>query len=154
MKLNEPVYIEEEVMCEEDAGLLNASPVWMEPARDLCIVAADLLSRIYRIYMTQVKAGADAINWGSIAKNSKEFKRYVEATGELQNVELKDIHYAGRLAFWINIYNTLMLHQHVIMVRLSSLLNLQLDRDLQIICTEEGYSLVTVNIKLETTAFP
>lgn len=104
---------------EEDNSdsILNGAFVFTETARDLCVVASDLLSmschpsflimmvlshicvcavacccvtvavgRVYRLYMSQMKIKESAVNWGAIARMSKEFKKFVEATAELQKV--------------------------------------------------------------------
>ncbi len=70
--------------------------------------------------------------------------RFVEATSELQKVDLVNVSYPGRLTFWINIYNTLMLHTHVVMVTNIPWV-LLINRDLQTIYTDEKPFLHTVN---------
>eukprot|EP01119_Soliformovum_irregulare_P009379 TRINITY_DN2264_c0_g1_i3.p1 TRINITY_DN2264_c0_g1~~TRINITY_DN2264_c0_g1_i3.p1 ORF type:complete len:1409 (+),score=408.49 TRINITY_DN2264_c0_g1_i3:529-4227(+) len=105
--------LETEGMSTDDE-ILN-SGLWTEPPRDLCEVASDLLAKIYRLYLSQMRVKEPQVNWGAIARISKDFKRFVDASAELQRVTLQDVCYPGRVTFWINIYNCLVLHLHCTM---------------------------------------
>lgn len=53
------------------------------------------------------------VDYRSIAKDDK-FKAYVQHTAELQRVQIKDATRQEKLAFFINIYNALVIHAFVI----------------------------------------
>jgi len=54
-------------------------------------------------------------DWGSVA-GSTEFHAFLYNTGELQNVDLKELQPYEALAFWVNIYNVLLLHLYIMKV--------------------------------------
>ncbi len=68
-------YIEEDQISDEEAGFLNMNTEWTDPPRDLCIVASELLGKIYRIYLNHLKSPEGSVNWSNISRNSKEFRR-------------------------------------------------------------------------------
>lgn len=50
----------------------------------------------------------------NVIRNSPEYQQFCEATTELQKVDLY-VCYPGLITFWINIFNCLVLHLHVVM---------------------------------------
>ena len=91
---------------------LNARRRWRgaataaRPARE---VAAALRGRITALYDRFLSEDGRDVDYAGM-RGSPEFAAYVEATGELQVVDLYALSKEERTAFFINVYNALVVH--------------------------------------------
>ncbi|KAJ3448525.1 ras gtpase-activating protein [Anaeramoeba flamelloides] len=54
-----------------------------------------------------------SIDWNAIKKSSK-YNEFVLGFGELKNVNLIDLNLSEKISFWINIYNSLLIHASIV----------------------------------------
>lgn len=92
---------------------LNMNKLWNESKRTAPQVMLDLLSTIHSVYKKYYVFGTniDHHYLDQIAKEP-QMAKFVEATGELQQVDLASLTQSERKAFWINAYNCLTLHTY------------------------------------------
>lgn len=69
-------------------------------------VAEDLRSRILALYDKHLASDGRAVDYKGLA-GDPEFSAFVDATAELQKVDMSSLSREERMAFWINIYNIL-----------------------------------------------
>jgi len=99
---------------EETDGCLNMSKISLgtksKPApvaTEIVIQIRDILSKIYAKTLTEK---GSKVRY-DLLKNSEEFtKDFMESVYLLQRVDLTTLNHNDKLAFWINIYNALVLH--------------------------------------------
>lgn len=91
---------------------LNGRQAWLKPARPASDVAEELRTRILELYDFALSPDGRSVNYGSL-EGSPEFESYVEATEELQKVDVNSLTREEKLAFWINTYNALVVHTMV-----------------------------------------
>lgn len=91
-------------------GALNARRRWRDsnprPARD---VAASLRRRILALYDAYLSEDGREVDYAGM-RGSAEFAAYVEAAAELQTVDLHALTRQERTAFFINVYNAMIVH--------------------------------------------
>jgi hypothetical protein len=69
-------------------------------------VAEDLRLRILRLYDRYLDESGRAVDYNGLAQDP-EFSAFVDATMELQKIDMSSLNRNGKMAFWINIYNIL-----------------------------------------------
>eukprot|EP00186_Timspurckia_oligopyrenoides_P005137 CAMPEP_0182443654 /NCGR_PEP_ID=MMETSP1172-20130603/2339_1 /TAXON_ID=708627 /ORGANISM="Timspurckia oligopyrenoides, Strain CCMP3278" /LENGTH=709 /DNA_ID=CAMNT_0024639007 /DNA_START=220 /DNA_END=2349 /DNA_ORIENTATION=- len=127
---------------DEDTPVLNMKRVWEagRPVRPAVDVSQDLITRLaylceehrlsiinarrLRRGVTGGSAGAlngspsslpegEMVDYQTLAK-SEEFRQYCFAAAELQRVDLFGLDHDEKLAFFVNVYNALCLHCHIL----------------------------------------
>ena len=81
-------------------------------ARPGVVVSGILRSLILSIYNDFLSADGRAVDYDGISRSEK-FTKYVIATSELQGVDVSVMNRNEKLAFFINIYNALVIHSTV-----------------------------------------
>jgi len=102
-----------------DARVLNRTLHWSSTGKlpqPAWLLAASLLTcigNIYRQYFTA--SGSGEINDGTLhcLTQSEAFQAFGNATAELQLIKVHNLSNNQKLVFWLNLYNTLMLHAYV-----------------------------------------
>ncbi|XP_064382280.1 uncharacterized protein LOC135331148 [Halichondria panicea] len=92
---------------------LNAQLSFACIPRPAVDVAKDLRRYIVEIYDDFLTADGAAVDYRGISA-SKKFERYVHATAELKRVDLSSLSREEKLAFFINMYNALVIHAFVV----------------------------------------
>jgi len=100
---------------------LNVKSYWTLPPRHAAVVAEELRNKIMALYELALSEDGTSVNY-SLLKNSEKFMEYAEATEELQNVDLYAMTPDEKKAFFINIYNALVIHAMVVKGEPSSFL--------------------------------
>lgn len=77
-------------------------------------VADDLRRYILEIYNDNISEDGLSVNYQGISKNRK-FEAYVKATAELKRVDLNNLSRDEKIAFFVNIYNALLIHAFVVL---------------------------------------
>lgn len=94
----------------EKSYILNNENAWSNKVRHPCEVASSLLLEISSVYLKLSSlATRNAVK--SLNKSTL-FKEFSFNACELQKAQLKGLSNDELLSFWINVYNTLMLHAH------------------------------------------
>ena len=75
---------------------------------------------ILRLYDKHLASDGKALNYKAL-KQDPVFKTYVNATAELQNVDVVSLSREERMAFFINIYNAVVVHALAVFGPASSL---------------------------------
>lgn len=88
---------------------LNAANLYVGQARDAKIVAEDVRGRILKLYDEFLSDDGRAVDYDGV-RQSDGFKDFVEACEELQRVNLNALSREERMAFFINLYNALVIH--------------------------------------------
>lgn len=102
-----------------DARVLNRTLHWSSTGKlpqPAWLLAASLLARIgdmYRDYFTE--SGSGEINDSTLLRltQSEAFHAFCNATAELQRTKVHNLSNNQKLVFWVNLYNTLMLHAYL-----------------------------------------
>ena len=91
-------------------GAMNARRRWRgsnrRPAR---LVASDLRARILSMYDEHLSQDGTFVDYAAMAK-SPAFEAYVDATAELQTVDLRELDRDEKIAFFLNVYNAMIVH--------------------------------------------
>lgn len=88
---------------------LNAGELFVDDARDAKTVVEDVRRRVSALYDDFLSADGRAFDYRGAAE-SAEFKAFVDVTRELQRVNLNALNRDQRTAFFINLYNALVIH--------------------------------------------
>lgn len=88
---------------------LNMASVYRGEAREAKIVVEDVRRRILKLYDEFLSEDGRAVNYDGI-RASEGFKEFVAASEELQRVNLNALSREERMAFFINVYNALVIH--------------------------------------------
>jgi len=72
-------------------------------------VSESLRQIILRLYDKHLASDGKALNYKAL-KQDPVFKTYVNATAELQNADVASLNREERMAFFINIYNAVVVH--------------------------------------------
>lgn len=88
---------------EKEGPLLNCRRIWYQNAREPLLVVSELLRRMLSLDFTNPKL-----------KDSAEMKELTAATAELQLVNINGLSRAQLLAFFLNAFNLMVLHGHVV----------------------------------------
>lgn len=86
---------------------------WGSKPRAASIIANELRERILSLYDKYLQPDGKAIDYTGLGRDP-EFRAYVVATGELQRVNLSGLDRNELMAFFINIYNALIIHATVV----------------------------------------
>jgi glutaredoxin len=107
------------LMCVQDIAMpiklstpLNSHFQWYGPARPASEVAISLRSLILKLYDTHLSPDGKRIAYKAL-KADPAFRQFVDATAELQNVQLSELLSLSReekMSFFINVYNALVIH--------------------------------------------
>ncbi|KAL4422375.1 hypothetical protein ABPG75_008572 [Micractinium tetrahymenae] len=93
---------------------LNGQFAWFGPARPTAQVAEAVRSRILRLYDRHLTGDGKKVNYAAL-RGDPEWADFVAATAELQKVDLAQLSSREeRMAFFINIYNALVVHALVV----------------------------------------
>mmetsp|Transcript_11124 Transcript_11124/g.34105 ORF Transcript_11124/g.34105 Transcript_11124/m.34105 type:complete len:558 (+) Transcript_11124:241-1914(+) len=112
---------------DEQTSILNMKRVWdsNRRARNAVDVSVDMITRLaclceeHRRSVLHNRSGVNPdakdedVDYAILAK-SHAFRQYALSTAELQAVDIASLDSEERLAFFINVYNTLCLHGHVV----------------------------------------
>ncbi|WAR22899.1 DPTOR-like protein [Mya arenaria] len=93
---------------DDDTHALNAGP------SDSGELGEDLRKLILKIYSSYLSADGRKVNYKGIG-DSSEFEHYVRLTKELVRVQIAEATRDEKLAFFINVYNALVIHANVTM---------------------------------------
>lgn len=77
---------------------LNEHIPWWGSARSASAVAADLRGRILTLYDAHLAADGTAVDYAALAQDAN-YGRYVDATAELQKVDLAELSREGGCTF-------------------------------------------------------
>ena len=91
------------------SDVYNGAFLWPKAARPASVVADDLRQRILNLYESFLSPDGRAVDYAGLGA-SEAFADYVRATGELQEVDLRALARDERVAFFVNIYNALVVH--------------------------------------------
>lgn len=72
-------------------------------------MSESLRQLILRLYDKHLTADGKALNYDALRKDPV-FKTYANATAELQTVDVASLNQQERMAFFINIYNAVVVH--------------------------------------------
>lgn len=72
-------------------------------------VSEDLRRKLLKLYDTHMSADGRQVNYTGLL-HDKGFRSYVDSTAELQKVNLGDLSGDEMKCFWINVYNSLIVH--------------------------------------------
>ncbi|GAQ80261.1 hypothetical protein KFL_000500130 [Klebsormidium nitens] len=100
---------------EEEAPIssaLNARKPFLKPARSATQVAGELRRRILELYDEALSKDGKSVSYSQLAA-SPTYAAYREATEELQRVDLYSMSRQEKMAFFINVYNALVVHGFV-----------------------------------------
>lgn len=98
---------------DDDTSALNAGPSDCDP-RPAGQLSEDIRKLILKIYSGFLSSDGRKVNYKGIGE-SIEFTRYVRLTKELVRVQIAEASREEKLAFFINIYNALVIHANVTM---------------------------------------
>ena len=91
------------------AAPLNARRRWRGARRDARVVAASLRERVLALYDAYLSSDGSRVDYAGM-RASPEFDAYVDAAAELQTVDVHALTRAERVAFFLNVYNALVVH--------------------------------------------
>ena len=100
---------------DEDVPFLNGRKKWNDPARDPLAITKEMRKRLDVLYArhTILADGNVTVNLNTLQEDM-EFENFEICACELQTVEVEAMNTPSKLAFFINIYNVLTLHGHVV----------------------------------------
>ncbi|CEG01687.1 Domain of unknown function DUF547 [Ostreococcus tauri] len=88
---------------------LNCAKLYVGESRDAKSVVEDVRNRILKLYDEFLSADGRAVDYAGL-RASAGFKDFVESSEELQRVNLNALSREERIAFFINVYNALVIH--------------------------------------------
>ena len=97
---------------DDDSNALNAGVTSDCEPRPASELGEDLRRLILSIYNKHLSADGKKVNYTAIG-DEPDFKKYIEKTAELKRVQIEDATREEKLAFFINIYNALVIHAFV-----------------------------------------
>ena len=90
--------------------VFNGQMLWPFGApRPASQVAESLRLKILNLYESYLSPDGNAVDYENLGK-SEEFKDYVRSTAELREVDLNPLSREEKIAFFVNIYNALVVH--------------------------------------------
>eukprot|EP00277_Geminigera_cryophila_P040672 CAMPEP_0173100170 /NCGR_PEP_ID=MMETSP1102-20130122/36030_1 /TAXON_ID=49646 /ORGANISM="Geminigera sp., Strain Caron Lab Isolate" /LENGTH=751 /DNA_ID=CAMNT_0013993533 /DNA_START=63 /DNA_END=2318 /DNA_ORIENTATION=+ len=92
---------------EKEGPLLNCRSIWFQNAREPLLVVSELLYTMLNLRLSLSQRGQDL-------KDSEELNNFTAAAAELQLVNINDLSRIQLLAFFLNAYNLMVLHAHVV----------------------------------------
>lgn len=100
------------LMDDDESTALNAGEMSTCEPRPAGELGEDIRKLILKIYAAFLSPDGKKVNYKGIA-GSDEFKKYIRLTKELQRVNVVDASGDEKVAFFINIYNALVIHANV-----------------------------------------
>ncbi|XP_065062483.1 uncharacterized protein LOC135689250 isoform X2 [Rhopilema esculentum] len=98
---------------DDQTNALNSDIVSDCEPRDAAEVGEDLRKLILSIYNSHLSADGKKVDYKAIGE-SAEFKQYQKHTAELKRVNVENASREEKLAFFINVYNALVIHAFVV----------------------------------------
>ncbi|CAL5220200.1 g2173 [Coccomyxa viridis] len=92
---------------------LNAHFQWYGQPRPALEVAEELRRGILTLYDRHLAANGKSVDYKGLGADS-DFQLFVDATAELQKLDISGFSRQERMAFWINMYNVLVVHALVV----------------------------------------
>merc|ERR1719409_1161473 len=92
---------------------LNSEFIFRGEARDATTVANDLRKRILDLYGSFLNADGTRVDYEGM-KESEKFKEYKTVAAELQRCDPRLLNRNDRMAFFINVYNALIVHATIV----------------------------------------
>lgn len=92
---------------EKEGPLLNCRSIWFQNAREPLLVVSELLYTMLNLRLSLQTRPGDL-------KDSEELNNFTAAAAELQLVNINDLTRIQLLAFFLNAYNLMVLHAHVV----------------------------------------
>ena len=92
---------------------LNSEFIFRGAARDATTVANDLRKRILELYGSFLNADGTYVDYEGM-KESEKFEEYKAVAAELQRCDPRLLNRDDRMAFFINIYNALIVHATIV----------------------------------------
>ncbi|QDZ20252.1 DUF547 domain-containing protein [Chloropicon primus] len=89
--------------------VFNRDVVWPVRARSAPVVAESLRTKILDLYETFLSEDGKAVDYAGLARSGK-FADYVRATSELREVDVSVLSRPEKIAFFVNVYNALVVH--------------------------------------------
>lgn len=105
---------------DEETHVLNMSRLYDGKARPAGALAGVLRKQILALYNKHLSEDGMAVDYEGM-KESTRFREYCRVTTELQGVQLDTLTRDEALAFYINVYNALVIHAHVTLGKPTSL---------------------------------
>ncbi|KAK7099824.1 hypothetical protein V1264_022873 [Littorina saxatilis] len=97
---------------DTDSSALNGGSVTQCEPKEATQVGEDLRKLILKLHAAFLSKDGKKVDYKGIA-NSGEFQAYIRLAQELQRVDLEDCSRNEKLAFFVNIYNALVIHANV-----------------------------------------
>ena len=97
---------------DDDSSALNSGSISECTPRPAAQLGEEMRKLILKIYAAFLSPDGRKVNYKGIA-GSAEFQRYITLTKELQRVQVESSTREEKLAFFINIYNALVIHANV-----------------------------------------
>mmetsp|Transcript_2512 Transcript_2512/g.8926 ORF Transcript_2512/g.8926 Transcript_2512/m.8926 type:complete len:872 (+) Transcript_2512:51-2666(+) len=97
---------------DENTNILNFQRAWTGTPRSASAVASELQKKMLKIsdlYITKDGRGVDY----EACSRSDAFRAYRNVAVELQAVDISDLDQAVAKAFWLNLYNALIIHANI-----------------------------------------
>mmetsp|Transcript_68386 Transcript_68386/g.142565 ORF Transcript_68386/g.142565 Transcript_68386/m.142565 type:complete len:1429 (-) Transcript_68386:617-4903(-) len=91
---------------EKEGPLLNCRSIWFQNAREPLLVVSELL---YTLLNLRLNSGPE-----KDLRDTDELNNFTAAAAELQLVNINDLSRIQLLAFFLNAYNLMVLHAHVV----------------------------------------
>ena len=88
---------------------LNCAKLYVGESREAKVVVEDVRNRILKLYDEFLSADGRAVDYKGL-RESAGFAEFVDASEELQRVNLNALSREERMAFFINVYNALVIH--------------------------------------------
>ncbi|XP_076462011.1 uncharacterized protein LOC143294531 [Babylonia areolata] len=98
---------------DTETGALNGDTISQCEPGKATQVGEDLRKLILKLYSAFLSPDGKRVDYKGIA-NSDEFRRYVQLARELQRVNLQECGREDKLAFFVNIYNALVIHANIV----------------------------------------
>ena len=92
-----------------DPNVFNSNMVWPVESRPASVVAEHLRTRILGLYESFLSDNGRAVDYEGLAR-SVEFAAYVRDSSELRGVDLTPLTRDEKIAFFVNVYNALIVH--------------------------------------------
>mmetsp|Transcript_12493 Transcript_12493/g.31728 ORF Transcript_12493/g.31728 Transcript_12493/m.31728 type:complete len:494 (-) Transcript_12493:108-1589(-) len=90
-------------------NVLNGQMLWPLPVRSASQVAESLRLKILDLYEKFLSPDGKAVDYKGLGE-SREFADYVRCTSELRDVDIGPLSREEKMAFFINIYNAMIIH--------------------------------------------
>lgn len=100
---------------DEETTVLNTRALYFGPTLPANLLSELLRKRILGMYGQFMNEQGTSVDYKGLAASPK-FAEYERAASALQSADLETLGEAEKLAFWINLYNALVIHGYVVLV--------------------------------------